>query len=201
MEHPTGLKWVPKAKSKPTSSDQDEQEEEETKERCYHLCSIGWKQQAFSVWEVLLEDVGLQREQCVIVNVEGFPNVDGREDCRMHIGTHQAIWQQLASNEDVLRKCLLDVVRKLRKRISRHEPEVYIVFECKWGKHRSVAMAEMLARVLGNDYMCCIHHFSRKYWSRSRCGWVSCDCSKMTHIKEAALLRVEAMFLECLTQA
>ena len=50
-----------------------------------------------------------------------------------------------------------------------------------------MAMAEMFASVVGDDYTTLIHHFSKKMWSCSKCGWCK------GNVKEAALLRVEGM--------
>ena len=136
----------------------------------------------------------------MLVNVEGFPNIGRADACRDHIGTHPEIWKQLTSNEPVLRSVLGDVVKKLRRHISDHEPDVYIIFECTWGKHRSVAMAEMMARIVGKEFTCCIHHFSKGKWSRKKCGWKHRLCWMMSDVKEAALLRVEALLLELLSE-
>ena len=189
-----GLKWVPKAKSRSETT-------QEPKERCYHFGSIGWKQSARSVWD-FLEGEGLSRKQTVLVNVEGFANIGRSDACRDHIGTHQEIWKQLTSNEPVLRSVLGDVVKKLRRHITTDEPDVYIIFVCTWGKHRSVAMAEMMARIVGksSESTCCVHHFSKGKWSRFKCGWKHCHCWTMTDVKEAALLRAEALVLELLSE-
>ena len=83
----------------------------------------------------------MNAKQVVLVNVENFENVAGGG--KNHTGMHEDMWMRMATNERALLKVCREISRQFDN-ISEDCMEIWVVFECAWGKHRSVAMAEML---------------------------------------------------------
>ena len=162
--------------------------------RVYHFGSIGRKQSHEDSLQRLQSDHGLNAKQVVLVNVEDFENVAGGG--KNHTGMHEDMWLRMAKNE----RALLKVCRELKRQlddISEDRMDIWIVFECAWGKHRSVAMAEMLENIVHSRYLyktTLPTHYDKSKWSRSKCGWKECWCHAMSKKKENALDLVDTAF-------
>ena len=73
-----------------------------------------------------------------------------------------------------------------------------MVFVCKWGKHRSVGMAEIARHIFTrNGFDTTMpEHLSKQYWSKWKCGLRRCPCEAMTQKKMEALEAVQGVFEE-----
>ena len=74
---------------------------------------------------------------------------------------------------------------------------INIVIHCKYGKHKSVAFATMLAQAMCHYEQVHVEleHLSRSNWSRRGCGHVPCrQCDQLGTEKKAVMTRVMDMF-------
>ena len=155
-----------------------------------HFGSIGRQHSYEHSLDVLAKEHGLRRDRLVVVNVEDFPNVARCDECKPHAGFHKTIWQRIAKNGKVLKKVLGEMAYKMKSYIPEDAEEAWIVFECSWGKQRSVAMAEMTQRVVqrASTYETTFAvHYSKRKWSKWKCGRISCSCHDMNDEKREAL--------------
>ena len=95
-------------------------------------------------------------------------------DWNKHIGTHgeglRAMLQHPGSRQHVA-AAFEKVKAHLRPRQADGMTEFHIVIFCKWGKHRSVALAVLLALVLWQaGHWTRVEHLCRAKWSRFGCG-------------------------------
>ena len=136
----------------------------------------------------------MNAKQVVLVNVEDFENVAGGG--KNHTGMHEDMWMRMATNERALLKVCRELKRQLDN-ISEDRMDIWIVFECAWEKHRSVAMAEMLEHIIHSTYAyktTLPTHYDKSKWSRHKCGWKECWCHAMSKKKVDALDLVDAAF-------
>ena len=74
-----------------------------------------------------------------------------------------------------------------------------LVFFCDYGKHRSVGAENLtsnaMRRVSSAWHIKGVTHCMRKYWSRKKCGWKSCqECDDMNEDKETAYSEAAQLF-------
>ena len=74
-----------------------------------------------------------------------------------------------------------------------------LVFFCDYGKHRSVGAENLtsnaMRRVSSAWHINGVIHCIRKYWSRKKCGWKSCqECDEMNADKETAYRKAAQLF-------
>ena len=89
-----------------------------------------------------------------------------------------------------------------REAVPAGRPTVTVAFFCKWGKHRSVAMAHCFFhawRTLGGEAH--VEHISKPRWSRWGCGWDDCaECHpNRNHVRRDAVAQKFAALVEPLT--
>jgi len=164
-----------------------------------HFASIGRLQQQERSVDVLTHEHGIRADQFVLVNVEAFPQIGRRDENKGHAGFHEAIWEQLVNNERVLKDVYAQLYEKLNYYIARDVEEIWIVFECAYGKHRSVAMAEIAQRLFQQWATCnttSAMHYSKYKWSRSKCGWAPCECNAMNYSKRRSLAKAEKVLMD-----
>ena len=131
--------------------------------------------------------------QVLIADAERFPNVGRLAACREHCGSHEYIWEIITTTQEPNGKLTLQsVYEELKDQIDRFmtEPtDIKVVFQCSWGKHRSVACAEITHDMLKPTGVCkagC-EHLSQRHWSKYKCGNCVCHCMKMTGKKRRAI--------------
>ncbi len=166
----------------------------------YHFFSIGRKQEYDSVEHTLESAYDFDMKHTIVVNVECIPNPGRDTECKEHTGHHEHIWERIASSGVALKTILRSLKSKL-ERIPKDARDVCIVFVCKWGKHRSVGVAEMMSVVFQKNHKVVFgraSHLSKSKWSKWKCGWKKCDCNAMTDSKNASLFLVQKAWCEML---
>jgi hypothetical protein len=166
----------------------------------YHFYSIGRQQNYSSTLQTLEDEHNFDMRRTVVVNVECIPNVGHDEPCKEHTGHHEHIWARIVHDPSVLKKIFGSVKEQLSRIPPRPDDaiDVHVVFECKWGKHRSVGLAEIAKRIFGNNGLRIGSgvHLSKGKWSRKKCGWRSCDCNEITNSKQSSLDVAQRVWLE-----
>ena len=129
--------------------------------------------------------------------MEDLANFGRTADGEQHTGFHETMWERIAADTDTVRKIWQKVDEKLAW-VSKKETEVFVVFVCKWGKHRSVGMAEIARHIFRRNGFdtTMAEHLSKKYWSKWKCGVKRCWCEAMTQKKTEALEAVPGVFEE-----
>ena len=74
-----------------------------------------------------------------------------------------------------------------------------LVFFCDYGKHRSVGAENLtsnaMRRVSSAWHIEGVIHCMRRFWSRRKCGWVSCqECDEMNEDKDTAYSEAAQLF-------
>ena len=133
-----------------------------------------------------------------MVNVEDFKNVGRDFESSGHIGRHEHVWEMIASNYEVLKAVFETLKWKLSRYVDESAGEVWVVFVCAWGKHRSVGLAEMSYRIWArNGYSTSPPiHLSMPKWSKRKCGWQRCFCDDMNESKWRSLAAAERVWRE-----
>ena len=151
----------------------------------FSFYSVGRKQ-VDGVRAFLEKYCNFDMRQVVIIDAARFPHPRKGDPSEGHIGTHEAIWNRVATARDSNgNDLLLKVCREIYQQTKALEPDVHhvkVVFVCNWGKHRSVALAEMLTHALQPTSACneLANHLNWSVWSRHKCGRRECFCYKMT---------------------
>ena len=132
-----------------------------------------------------LESRQFDMRQVIVIDAERFPNVGKNTPCAGHCGTHEFIWQRIISHgkPDRPGDALFNVYDEIYQATQALPPDVRdvkVVFACAWGKHRSVALAEMSTEMLKGTGLCNMpcEHLSKEKWRKKKCGEKKCYCDR-----------------------
>ena len=162
-------------------------------EHSFCFLSVGRNQCEWGVDHFLEVDSRLNMRQVLIADAERFPNVGRHAACREHCGSHEYIWEIITTTQEPNGKLTLQsVYEELKDQIDTFmtEPtDIKVVFQCSWGKHRSVACAEITSEMLRTRGLCDNppHHLCQWYWSKYKCGRLHCHCMEITRKKRCAI--------------
>ena len=159
-------------------------------DRRYTFLSIGRKTtQGHDFWEYLGNKHNLDKLNTVVVNVENLAHPP-EEICADHCGLNGDIWETVVTlSPEELERIWGEVARKINNFIDEDEEEVNVVLQCKWGKHRSVAAAEISQYMVLHDErgQALTEHLAKPNWGKRKCGRQWCKCHGMNAQKHQVL--------------
>ena len=111
-----------------------------------------------------------------------------------HCGLNGDIWAAVVrESPEVLENIWKEMERKLTHYIDEDETKINLLFQCKWGKHRSVATAEITKFMIG-DAAKTPEHLAKPRWGKYTCGRRWCECHDMNAKKQDVLGEARAIW-------
>ena len=166
-------------------------------DRTYRFMSIGRKTtRGQDFWGFLSKNHGLEKLNTVVVNVENLSHVKD-EVSQEHCGLHADIWETVVRvSAQELEDAWVEMARKINNYVDEDEEEVNVIFQCTWGKHRSVAAAEITKLMVEDEprTKTWTEHLAKKNWGRWKCGRCSCRCHAMNDKKQDVLEHARAIW-------
>ena len=119
----------------------------------------------------------------LIFDARHFRDPDAHQLGRLHPGMHPQLLEKFVQHKD-FKPYMQQVARLWREAVEKKKRrgENFVVFVyCRWGKHRSVAIAELLQRIgvaVEGLQSRKITHLSKRHW-----GWSKCrgNCQECAH--------------------
>ena len=142
-------------------------------------------------------DLG-KAETCVTDCLELYNH--GRT-CGTHIGANDEIMHAVAGDRKVFARICRRLRSQVMSRIELRMLRITIFVYCSWGKHRSVAVSELLYHCFANRFGkhsgSKVTHLAAQRWGRRSCGWEACRaCDTMTPLKQAAIQNAIEIFTD-----
>ena len=142
-------------------------------------------------WAALSTEYGLAHEDTVVVNVEALPN-----SYSDHCGLNVEVWDTVVSDTQTLENIYTEVRRKVDRYIGEEVRTVNVVFQCKWEKHRSVAITEITTALFHRDDRIVepATHLSKTNWGEWKCGRKDCPRHEWNQRKNDVLANARTIY-------
>ena len=132
-----------------------------------------------------LGDLGLSPRSTICIDARGYECLHGNFDRGTHIGTNTEFMSRMLEQECTKVEAHFKEAADKLSTISRQETVSIIVY-CDHGKHRSVALAQLLREAIAREenlfQVEALQHLHKHKWSLKKCGHRACkQCDDTEH--------------------